>query len=1522
MKKTTLLLCWLIGLAIGSQAKNHNLNTPFGYKTNTLKTTQKEYQYYQIGYENHVTSSGIPSSKDMEQSFYINSLIALVHSDVKTIEEFNPTIDDEVDIIDKVNYPSFIPSFNSYNEPSTSNSIEEVVRSVHVNFHGGADGVALAPAPWNNVTGAPTAGNSIPDMLDHTGASSGIGIELLDTWDLEGNTGAASGVYPPEVTRSFYFENDMATKRLKVSGLDITRTYSFEFFASRAGVSGQRLTHYTIGAQTVSLDAVNNTGEVARISGVLPDANGEVTIQVVKDAASSFAYINSLVIEENGVVDAPTSVTAHGDSEATAEIAWAYDHAGATGFEVHRSLELAGGYALVGTTGASELAYADTGLEEGTTYYYKVRAVKGAGHSEFSTVVYTITKGGLRVIHVNFHGGADGVALAPAPWNNVTGAPTAGNSIPDMLDHTGASSGIGIELLDTWDLEGNTGAASGVYPPEVTRSFYFENDMATKRLKVSGLDITRTYSFEFFASRAGVSGQRLTHYTIGAQTVSLDAVNNTGEVARISGVLPDANGEVTIQVVKDAASSFAYINSLVIEENGVVDAPTSVTAHGDSEATAEIAWAYDHAGATGFEVHRSLELAGGYALVGTTGASELAYADTGLEEGTTYYYKVRAVKGAGHSEFSTVVYTITKGGLRVIHVNFHGGADGVALAPAPWNNVTGAPTAGNSIPDMLDHTGASSGIGIELLDTWDLEGNTGAASGVYPPEVTRSFYFENDMATKRLKVSGLDITRTYSFEFFASRAGVSGQRLTHYTIGAQTVSLDAVNNTGEVARISGVLPDANGEVTIQVVKDAASSFAYINSLVIEENGVVDAPTSVTAHGDSEATAEIAWAYDHAGATGFEVHRSLELAGGYALVGTTGASELAYADTGLEEGTTYYYKVRAVKGAGHSEFSTVVYTITKGGLRVIHVNFHGGADGVALAPAPWNNVTGAPTAGNSIPDMLDHTGASSGIGIELLDTWDLEGNTGAASGVYPPEVTRSFYFENDMTAKHLKVSGLDITRTYSFEFFASRAGVSGQRLTHYTIGAQTVSLDAVNNTGEVARISGVLPDANGEVTIQVVKDAASSFAYINSLVIEENGVVEISPNNPPEISQLNFVCAPINTSSTINITANDLDGVDFLNGGSPDWTNKKIVVLGSSTAEGHGLSNYANAWVGKLESYVTQSGTGEVINLARGGITSDVILPSGDGDINIDKALTLNPDIIIVNMPTNDVAANIPASITIQNLTTVKNIAKTSGALFYITTTQPRNFSAGDTDKRNELKNQAQLFRDNFGTQIIDIYDELADESNDFTIKARYAATDGIHLVEIGHAYIFNEVIAKLNEKLTFTATNLPTFATLNHIENGLIELVLTPTTEDQGTYEQVEVVVTDTYGESNITTFDIGVHSGSTNELWAIANGDWNDPSTWSITEGGSAGNIVPDKNTKVNVKGFQVTISDTRLCSGVNIFDISEATSTLIISSSARLDVYGTVMLTKEGSHEANNAGLTVNGKVECLAPLSPCGN
>jgi lysophospholipase L1-like esterase len=203
-------------------------------------------------------------------------------------------------------------------------------------------------------------------------------------------------------------------------------------------------------------------------------------------------------------------------------------------------------------------------------------------------------------------------------------------------------------------------------------------------------------------------------------------------------------------------------------------------------------------------------------------------------------------------------------------------------------------------------------------------------------------------------------------------------------------------------------------------------------------------------------------------------------------------------------------------------------------------------------------------------------------------------------------------------------------------------------------------------------------------------------------------------------------------------------------------NLKIVVLGSSTAAGTGATTYSNWWVSLLTAKLVADYpdiTTTVANLAIGGSTTYHILPTGttnpgnrpvvDPAHNISAALALSPRLILINMPSNDVAGHFTSAETMNNFATVVNMAHAAGVGVILTGTQPR--SDISVPNRQILQTQNQTLLTTYGSSAVDIYSELVDlsdpvGSNYYGIKPIYSFGDNIHVNNAGHNYIYTQVL--------------------------------------------------------------------------------------------------------------------------------------------------------------------------------------
>jgi predicted phage tail protein len=56
-----------------------------------------------------------------------------------------------------------------------------------------------------------------------------------------------------------------------------------------------------------------------------------------------------------------------------------------TGFQIERSLTSGSGFTLITTTAANATSFSNTGLNAGTSYFYRIRSVNAGGNSTFTS---------------------------------------------------------------------------------------------------------------------------------------------------------------------------------------------------------------------------------------------------------------------------------------------------------------------------------------------------------------------------------------------------------------------------------------------------------------------------------------------------------------------------------------------------------------------------------------------------------------------------------------------------------------------------------------------------------------------------------------------------------------------------------------------------------------------------------------------------------------------------------------------------------------------------------------------------------------------------------------------------------------------------------------------------------------------------------------------------------------------------------------------------------------------------------
>lgn len=194
----------------------------------------------------------------------------------------------------------------------------------------------------------------------------------------------------------------------------------------------------------------------------------------------------------------------------------------------------------------------------------------------------------------------------------------------------------------------------------------------------------------------------------------------------------------------------------------------------------------------------------------------------------------------------------------------------------------------------------------------------------------------------------------------------------------------------------------------------------------------------------------------------------------------------------------------------------------------------------------------------------------------------------------------------------------------------------------------------------------------------------------------------------------------------------------------DW-----VVMGSSSAVGAGASSPENSWVELLRKDVLEAQV-QLFNIARGGYSTyqalseqcdvNTLRRQPDALHNIDKALTLGPDLVLLSFPSNDAALGYAAIETAANILLLRQQLADENTALLVLSAQPRNMAA---DKQQLLLDLNRLLKPVLTDCFVDIYGALA--GADGGLSPLYDAGDGVHLNDAGHALVFAAVTDVLQQ---------------------------------------------------------------------------------------------------------------------------------------------------------------------------------
>mgnify|MGYP002533315564 FL=1 len=323
---------------------------------------------------------------------------------------------------------------------------------------------------------------------------------------------------------------------------------------------------------------------------------------------------------------------------------------GATSYRIYRSTSKGSGYSLLGTTTAT--SYTNTGAKAGTTYYYRVKACNDAGLSPYSNIVSGQSKSvapklSAPVVKIG-HSASSGKPMLT--WNAVSSATSY--KVYRATSQNGTYSLLGTVTATSYT---NTGAKAGTTYYYKVKAVNSAGESAYSNV-VSGRATVTTLTMGHSSTSGkpqltwkAVSGA--TSYKVYRATTKNGAysVINTTKARTYTntGAALGTTYYYKVEALNAAGKSMGF--SAVVD--GKV-APVLAVGYSSVSGKPQLTWKAVP-GATEYQVYRSTQQNSGYSKINTTTAT--SYVNTGAKAGTTYYYRIVAVKGTAVSDFSNIV---------------------------------------------------------------------------------------------------------------------------------------------------------------------------------------------------------------------------------------------------------------------------------------------------------------------------------------------------------------------------------------------------------------------------------------------------------------------------------------------------------------------------------------------------------------------------------------------------------------------------------------------------------------------------------------------------------------------------------------------------------------------------------------------------------------------------------------------------------------------------------------------------
>lgn len=792
----------------------------------------------------------------------------------------------------------------------------------------------------------------------------------------------------------------------------------------------------------------------------------------------------------------PTQINAIAVGSDKVNVSWIDQSIDETGFEVYRSKDVLGPFAIIDKVDANVNSYDDTKIEANTTYYYKVKAINNSGESALSGKVQDFT--------LNFNNNFEdqsGFNRNVTPLNNPSfttvdikegthalsldgsddfvdiGGPNPGylhtafnsrsislwykpltlNSARVLLDLGNYDNGLGLRTNGT-ELElgiaGNNNRRV-ISTPVVENTWYhivlvYHNN--TLKLYKNGTLVGSILDLPFTSVAATSDPSRI-------------GQRNNNNAFNSNSYFP-SKGIVDAFVIYENALSADEIESLYnlrtfnakVTTNDLPDAPDApenLSATLLAGNHVNLKWNFDSANSTiSYALYRSKTDSSSFVKVWEGAASAAGYTDSALVGNMTFYYKLKAVNTGGESEFSKQVAITTQNSAPIL-----------------------ASIANKTL--RFDEPGS---VNISATDA------------------------DNDAVN-------FSIINDYGFitiEQTTANAGKLNINPTSTSVGSYTIDVIGTDSFGAKDTSSFVLTINQNYSPIVT--------APVNNLSLKE-GEIKNVNIVTK--DQNTTDQL------------DINLSSTAPNFASIIPLNDSTSTLQLKPSFSDSGNYSFFVKVSDGNGGIDSTQISINVTdvNPGYK-IYVNFTKGA----TPQGYWNNTT-EPVNRKVFSNFITDKMQASTVGITVTSDWqtwwNASNNNGMwSSALFPAFVTNTTWSVNN-GSQSFKITGLSNSLKYDLSFLSSNKSNNLDYTTTVTSGATSASINSVYNVDKLITLKDLKPNEDGEISV-TVSSKAGGVAQISAMVINASLSSSTPPANPKD-----FIAAYDYTSKKVKLTWTDV-----------------------------------------------------------------------------------------------------------------------------------------------------------------------------------------------------------------------------------------------------------------------------------------------------------------------------------------------------------------------------------------------